>query len=344
MSDENKEVKDDTVQVSEVSVAEPSAFATKGLLPQELEMAEKHGLVIEEADKVDESSKEEKDGEHKVDTEPKTEEDTGEKEKEEVTPTFEDVEKNEDKLKKYNPNEQALYWKYKADKKKRQKAQKESEEWRAKYELNSVKDSSHAQKVKKISEALKGETTVEALLAIIGEESEDTTPVTKADLKRLESAKTEKQKVTEDEANFRKERLETAESIGKSKYDNFEELTTMANEVVSSDKTGTYRSVLDAAFSDINLDEGELIERVVTIAKLSPNYGKKKSEETTEEKTDVDRAIKNSKKKVSSASVGSGGGKRNVSHEDLTVDDAAKLTTTQWMKLPDKVRERLLMQ
>lgn len=354
MSEETKPVEETTVEIAEVTKPEPTSFATDGLLPQEVEMAEKHGLVEKE---VDESSKEEKkeektDGEHEEQSESETDKDSGKKEDEgeekkveEKSPTFDDVEKNEDNLKKYNPNEQALYWKYKSDKRKRQKAQKDYEELKAEYELSSVKDKS---KVNKISEALKGEgITVEALQAIIGEATEGGEALTKAEYKKLESAKTEKAKDTQEENQFRTERLKTAEEIGKTKYGNFEELTILAQEVVNSDSTDTYKSVLNAAFSDKDLDEEQLVERVVTIARLSPNYGKKKEEVKSEEKkpeTDADRAIKNSKKKISSAAVGSGSSSRTISHDDLTVDDAAKLSASQWMKLPADAKKRLLME
>ena len=345
-----EKVAETTVEISTPTKVEPKTFSTDGLLPQEVKMAEKHGLVKT----IDESSKKEDkaDGELKVEPNVKTpsiqEEEKGEKGKEvEAKPTFEEVQKNEDNLKKYNPNEQALYWKYKADKKKRQEAQKDAEEWRAKYELETLQGNV---KIKKISEALgKGEVTIEALQAIIGTNSEDDVPLTKSEFKKLESAKEVKEHETKRELQHRAERISTAEEIGKTKYENFDELTTLAKQVVDSDKTDTYKGVLEASFSDIDLDEEQLVERVVTIARLHPDYGKKKSDsskkEPAEEKkeTDVDRAINNSKKKISSASVGSGGGKRNVSYDDLTVEDAAQLTTAQWMKLPDAVRKRLLM-
>jgi len=335
--------KETTVEIIGQVDSKQDTFTSDGLLPQEVAMAEKHGLIK----KVDEKSKKEEtaDVEHKVEPEVKPE-DIKEEKKEEVKPTFEEVQKDESNLKKYNPNEQALYWKYKADKKKRQEAQKEAEEWRAKYELESVKEKS---KVKQIAELLKGDSvTVEALQAIIGEKTEDDVPLTKAEFNKMESAKELKEVETKKEHQLRTERIATAEEIGKTKYTNFDELTNLAKQVVDSDKTNTYKDVLEASFSDIELDEEQLVERVVTIAKLHPEFGKKKSEKTEvkpEEKkeTDADRAINNSKKKISSAAVGSGGDKRIVSYDDLTVDDAAKLTTAQWRKLPDAVRKRLLM-
>lgn len=329
------------VEIEEnISEPEPTAFAVDGLLPEEVEMAKEHGLLKEVEEKSKEDLRTKDDGseketdEHEEQPEPEAEEDTSEEvktdEKEEKVgehPTFDDVEKDEGKLKKYNKNEQALYWKWKTDKKKKQAAIREKEELRAKYELDKVRGISLAQKIEKIQEALKGEVTVEQLQSIIGE--------------KIEEPKEEKEdKSAEIE---RAERIELTEKIGNSRYDNFEELTQLAAEVVQTKKT--YQKALEAAFTDPNLDESDLVEEVVALAKLHPNYGKKeepKSEKKTED-TKVDRAIKNSKKKISSAAVGSGT-KRNISPEDLTVDDAAKLSPEQWSKLPDRVRERLLMQ
>jgi len=337
-----------TVEVVEIETAEvkEESFETDGLLPEEIEMAREYGFVEEKSDKPEE---EKKDGEHAEQPEPKSEENISKEEEKKVEPTtFEDVEKDEGKLKQYNPNEQALYWKWKSDKKKRQQALKDYEDIKAQYELRQVRETSLANKISKVQQALKGDNiTVEMIQEIIGSESTEPkeAPLTRSELERIEAEKETKKQDVERVSKDRAERIETAEKIGKTKYQNFEELTNLANEVVSSDKTGTYKDVLQAAFLDKEIDEVDLVDRVVTIAKLHPEYGKKK--ETSEKKEDpkmVDRAIQNSKKKLSSAAVGSGNNKRVISHDDMTVDDAARLTTEQWLKLPDSVRQRLLMQ
>ena len=98
---------------------ESTEIDLEGADPREVEMAKEHGLV----------PKEEDNGEHKEQSEPKTTEDTkkqaeegSEEEVEDKTPTFEETEDNEELVDKYNPNEKALYWKWKNDKKKRQDA------------------------------------------------------------------------------------------------------------------------------------------------------------------------------------------------------------------------------
>lgn len=337
---------DGTVEIIEEEGQTEEKFDTEGLTDGELELAKSHGLVKEEK-KFEEKPKESvvvEDGEHQEQSEPKTEEDS--EKKEEVRPaTFEDVENDENRLKEYSPNEKALYWKWKADKKKRQQAQRDFDELKAQYELQGVKDSVAERKLNLVREALQGEDlTVEKLNAILGDTVHKDEVLTKSEFNRLqleqETKKQEAQKLNQRQA----ERLQVAENIGKSKYENFDEIVTLANEVVASDKTGTYRGVLDASFSDKEVDEEDLVERVVTIARLNPKFGKKKdsvSAENAQPETNVDRAIKNSKKKISSAAVARSG-KRVVAHDELTADDAAKMTTKQWMELPDRVRERIL--
>ena len=104
--------------------------------------------------------------------------------------------------------------------------------------------------------------------------------------------------------------------------------------------------MLETSFEDTEISEEEVVEQIATLAKLNPNFGKKKSDGDKKEptETDADRAIKNSKKKISSAVVGSGGGKTTVSEDDLTVEQAEKLTPSQWRKLKDSTRQRLLME
>lgn len=341
MPEDTKEnTEQETVEITEtIDVAEPTAFATDGLLPQEVEMAKEHGLVKEPKD--DKEVKEEKDEQQK---QPETE---AEDNKDEVKPTFEQVEIDEDSLKKYNKNEQALYWKYKSDKKKRQRAQKDLEEYKATYDLGTLKERN---KIKKISEALSNkDITVEALQEIIGGTTEkaDDAPVTRSDLKELKAEEDRENKKLSDAEEERKERIETAENVGYSKYgkEEFEELTRLTTEYVNTPAGKTYKKLLETSFNDTDVSEDVIADQVATIAKLNPNFGKKKEEvkeEPKKEETEADRAIKNSKKKISSAAVASSSSKRRISEDDLTPDTAETLSPSQWSKLKPSTRKRLL--
>ena len=189
------------------------------------------------------------------------------------------------------------------------------------------------------------ELTVEKLLAIIDEgghvsEEQDDRPLKRSDLDIIEQEKRVKLEAESKVVNEQKERLAIAENIGKTKYKNFDDLVNLAKEVVAEDKTGTYQEILNSALSDPNFDEEKLIDRVVTIAKLSSKYGKESA--SAEKKESVEKIIDNSKKKVSSASIGSSGGKRTISEEDLTVEDAAGLSAAQWARLSQQTRKRIL--
>jgi len=311
------------------------------LSAEERVLAEKHG--IKEKEKVEDEHKEQQESAAKSGNEEK-------EVKEEVTalPTFEEIENNEEHLSKFNPNEKALYWKWKNDKRKRQDAQRKADELQARLELETVKDKSSSIKLKRIKEVLgaDSEITVDKLLGIIedsgGETNEENNrPITKADLDKIESEKLRKINEQTKQTDEQKQRLAIAEQIGKTKYKDFDNIVNLAKEVVFNDKTGTYQEILNAALSDPNFDEEKLIDRVVTIAKLSDKFGKD-STNAPEKKEKVEKVVENSKKKISSASISSSGGKRIIVEDDLTVEDAARLSPDQWIRLSPQTRKRIL--
>lgn len=328
------------IEIAEDVVEETPEIDLSELSAPERAMAEKHGIK---------ETKKEENGELKINNSD-AKEGVVEEKKEPVVeqlPTFEDIENDEKHLEKYNANEKALYWKWKNDKRKRQDAQKKADELQARIELETVKDRASAIKLKKISDALRspdGEITVEQLTRIIEGDSEtredDRQPLTRADLDKIETEKKQKLEEQDRQSKEQKERLAIAENIGKTKYKNFDDLVNLAKEVVLEDKTGTYQEILNLALSDPNFDEEKLIDRVVTIAKLSSKYGKESA--SAEKKEKVEKVIDNSKKKVSSASIGSSGGRRTIAEDDLTVEDGARLSADQWIKLSPQTRKRLL--
>ncbi len=311
-------------------------------LPEEVKLAEEVGLTPKE---------EEEDGEHAEHSEPETSKDkeveTKEDEKEvEETPTFDDVEQDEKLLDKYDSNAKAFYWKWKNDKHKRQEAQKELEELKANTDLDTLKQNVYGKKLDAIKVALADpDLTVEKLQAIIDSQqpAEDkSAPLTKADLEDIKLKEAKEEELKEKQTREFATRVLTTEKIGKAKYDNFDDIVKLAQDVVDNDKSGTYQEVLANAFSDENINEEALMERVINIAKLSPQYGELGKSVKAEDKNKVDRAIKNSKKKVSSAAVGTSGSKRIVNEDELTPDDASQMSTTQWIKLKPETQKRLL--
>jgi len=336
MSEEAKIIIDETEEVENEDIE----LSTDGLSEQEIALAKETGFLKEEEEKKEEE-KEEEDGEHEKQSESESEEDSEDDEQEEGEEeevnkdpdNFDEMEKIHEKNEKkfhntFSPNQKALYFKMKAEKHKRQETEKRLKLLETELEKNSSSVVIN-EKLKKIQEALKGETvTIESLESIINEEVKE--PEKKNELNNAEDI----QKKIATKAKF-------AEDIGQSKYKNFDAISKLAKQVIKNDKTGTYQKLIDDAFVNDNIDESMLVETVVNIARLDPSYQKVSESVDTGKKEKASRVIKNSKKKLSSASVNGASGKTIVSESQITVAQAAKLSTEQWNRLSEKTRERL---
>ncbi len=302
-----------------------------GVTETEIEKAKEHGLLKEE---VEEENKEE------VEEKPKEEV----KEKEDLLETLDSFEKVHDvfvnkpeefrKFPKYVKalyhNSKGLYKQAKSELQRRQSLESESE-------LNAVKNKGALIKLDRIKETLKKENlTVEDLEAIINDVQE----------KQEEKVEPEKEEGLSDEkAKYVQEKLQDAEQLGRVEVDHFDEVLNIAQEVVN--EKPRYRTLLQQALIDEETSEKDVVDLVVDIAKLSDKY-KDLSEPKEEDKKTVsstsERIIKNSEKKPSSASVGSGGGRVKKSYAELTPEDAVNMSNEDFMKIPDEHRRRLLHQ
>jgi hypothetical protein len=313
------EDKQQTFEIEEPEVETQVEITEENTSKQEFELAKKHGMVKEE--KVDE---------HKVEPVVRTD-DTKVKEEEVESPTFEQVEAKEELVEKFNKNEKALYWKWKTDKQKRQSLQKEKEDLQADYELDKVKHGVYKARQDKLSELINSgaELTVEQIKQVLEEG-------------KIEDKPREKKP----EIDVLKEKIQTkasfAEKIGQSRYENFQEISNLAKEIITEDKTGVYQQLIDNAFTSDKVDETTLVEQIVNIARLSPKFASLGKSGTPEEKREAAKVIANTSKKVSSASITGGGGKRVVSEDELTPDDVARFSSDQWRKLSKETKERLL--
>lgn len=313
-----------------VEQAKEGQTADEELSPGEIELAKKHGIIVaDEEEKPEEGKVEVEDGEHKELPDAKTKEDGGKKEEVE-NPTFDQVEADEKLIDKYGKNEKALYWKWKTDKHKRQEAQKEANELKEKLK-EAVDSGVSGKKLDRIKDLLKtpDSLTIEALQAVLDEKIE---PEKKDH--ELNNAQAIQQKVAI-KAQF-------AEKIGSAKYDNFDKISNLAKEVILADASKTYQKLIDESFLNDDVDENMLVERVVSIARMSPKFNEVVNQVDPEAKKKADRIIENSKKKVSSASMTGASGKRIISESELTVEQATKLSTQQWNKLKPETRERIL--
>jgi hypothetical protein len=335
-----KEVEEVLVEVPTVVEETNESPDLTSLSKEEIEIGKKHGLIKDEDAKSEKSG--EDDNAEKAEKPDADKSDDKESEEVEVgdPATFEEMEevlnKDAEKFhKKFTPNAKALYFKHKKERQERQRIAKEFEELKAGSELASVKEGANASKLKKINEALGSEDlTIEKLKAIIGEIEE---PV-KDEPKAKEDAK-----VTADKVYM--QRVDLATQIGRSKYKNFDQISDLVQEMVKEDQD--YASIVSTAFQGLynnKVDEEAVVEKVVKIAKLSPKFKELENNVSSDKKEDVNRAIKNSNKKLSSASL-SGSGKSNFKSEDtLTPEDVVNFSTSKWMGLSKKTRDRLLQE
>jgi hypothetical protein len=328
--DKNEEV---LVEVPENIEENETSQDLSGLSTEELEIAKKHGLIEEKEDVKAEDDKAE--GEDKK--EEKSEDDDTVLDPDSFEAMDKVLEEDKDKFhKKFTPNAKALYFKHKKERNERQRIAKELENVLAEKELSVVKESANKAKVNKIAEALKKENvTVEDLLKIIGDETAEPTE----EVKRAEESK--KNIEAEKQRQYR-QRMELAEQIGKSKYEDFDKIADLAKEV--AEKNPRFMKSLGEVFLDNNIDEEGIVEEVLFIAQRNPKFKDIAKKVDPKSKEEVSRAIKNSNKKPSTASLGSTGTSYLKSEDSLTPEDVVNFSTQKWMSLSKKTRDRLLME
>lgn len=341
----------DQVEAKEVEIIETSAPVVEEkidiaeLSPEEQSMAKENGIVpkedvVDKKDVVEEKKK-----------------------------SFEEMEANEKgSIGEYTKNEQALYFKWKNDKKARQEAQAERDlkiiqEKVLRTELDKSREEGNLTiaKLNAINNLLNGDPdniTIEAIQEILAsgvkKAVEEEKPLTKSDLLAIEKEKEEKEKLASEQSKNFEKKLNDLEEYGKNRFENYEDIITSATEVLSGkcelpkliDIKNISKQLIEK-INDPNSDEDDVSDFVLEIAKFNPNYGKKKVEPSakSEKKVsseDIDKIVKNASKGASSATVNGGNARRVVSHDNLTIEDAAKLTPEQYNKLPKEVRARLL--
>jgi hypothetical protein len=329
-----------------VTVQEPVADAPQGdeLSPQELELAKKHDIKVDDVKPV-------------VDEKPKAED-----KKPDAEIPVEDLDSFEKLHDLYQAKPEAFY---KLPKNIKQlyhsqkglyKRMKDEEEKRKSYEdeagLKKIQDSVARIKLDRIKARLAAPEglTVEEMQELIDEKKEiqnDEKPLTKKDLEDFDAKKqTEAQKQQQADEERRKvvaEKIKNTESyaidniddLTSSKYDNFDDVISLAQEVMKS--KARYVNVFIQALNG-DASEQEIAEILVDVAKLNPKWGQSVK---TDKKNDeaVDKLVKNSAKQQTSAALAGGRGTRDIHiSEDMDPEDAAKV----WDKIPRDVRHKIL--
>ena len=140
-------------------------------------------------------------------------------------------------------------------------------------------------------------------------------------------------KVTAAEA-FAKENIK---DLSAGKYSNIDDVIALAQELTATKPR--YAKQINDAFADDSMTEAEVVEVIFDIARLNPKWG---TTAKAENNGDVEKMVKNANKQQTSAALSGGKGSRVVTMDDLTPEDAAKLTQNQWNKLPREVKDRIL--
>jgi hypothetical protein len=243
-------------------------------------------------------------------------------------------------------NSKGLYKKLKEEEERRKDVE-------GKFEFNKVNDSVSRVKLDRIKARLANPDglTVEELQELIGIEQkiEDDKPLTKKDLEAIEAtklSKAEEEKVVAAEKQAKLgEKVLAAEAFAKEnikdlsagKYTNIDDVIALAQELTATKPR--YAKQINDAFADDSMTEAEVVEVIFDIAKLNPKWG---TTTKAENNGDVEKMVKNAGKQQTSAALSGGKGSRVVTMDDLTPEDAAKLTQNQWNKLPRDVKDRIL--
>lgn len=289
-----------------------------GFTPEEIEMGVKQGLIKEKK-----AEPQKKEVEQEIEKAP---------EAEKKVIDDDDLEAEHERIKDYNANEKALYFRQKKERQKRQKVESERDFLRAQLLALQKK------------EAAKIEPEIEP--------EDEEKYVTVADQKRKQAEEDKKKAEQEaeqarinSEAQRIKARLAEQEEEARELDPNFDKICDLAREVMSKQSSGRYAKELVAIAAD---PEGNAPEFIYEVAQLHPEYqkvknGKSETEkaETVKKSNNIDRIVANTQKRQSSAAVG-GGGSRTVSLDDLTIADVETMSQEQWNKLPQATRDRLL--
>jgi hypothetical protein len=238
-------------------------------------------------------------------------------------------EKEEAIVKNFNANEKKLYWERKKERIKRQEAQREKE-------LTAIQLAAAKREIELLKTgAPKSVEDSEEKEAQIDEDDERI--MTVGEFKRMQKAKAEEAERSNAQAQEIIKRVEVQEVEAKAKYADYDEVTKLAAEVIKTNRA--YARVLAQAASDPNENVAEVAYH---IGKLHPKYGKAGEPVKKTENNQINRAIKNSEKRVTSAAVSGGGGKTAIGEADLTVEDVAKMNPREYAKLSPETRERIL--
>lgn len=300
----------------------------EGFLDEEIDLAIKHNII----------KKGQKDGEHDGKQPDAAKKDDPKVDQSKIDleslDSFEKVheiyEKHPDKFRQLPTNVKALYHNSKGLYKKAKVEEQKRIDVEKKFEYDSLKQKAAEIKLGRVREALKKDNlTVEDIESILGD--------------GVQEKKAEEVKEPEvDRTQMIQMRIAEVDKLGRVEHEDFDRLVALAQQVVQA-KPRQLRLLQDALNDDAT-SEKEIVDLVVDIARLHNDFEKKaEKEQPVKAQIDekVDRMVKNSQKKPTSASIGGGTGSRTKSFDEITPEDVARMSLEEYKKLPEPVRRRL---
>jgi len=281
------------------------------------------------------------------------------------------------KLNSYNDNERALYWETKKNRRKRQEAEtardyalvqlKAKDQLIAELKSGKVKSEPEPEEKDPLDE-LDDDAMLTKKDYVALQKSRDDKERKKQE--KIEAEQRQQQQVVS-------ARLQEYEIKGKQDYKDFDKVVSLANDLIAnnekifsvtqneneSDEEYESRSLtiskkkakVTKMIRDwfIAVDRGDdsfgytPADLAYEIGTMHPDYGKKKEDESKgkEQKMDdakTEKVIENASRRMSSASVGGGSGKRVVSADELSLRQIAELSEAEFAKLPKVVRDKAL--
>jgi hypothetical protein len=335
-----------TIVIPEEKAVEPKVEMTAdnmkeaGFSPEEIAMAEEQGQIKKPAVKSEaDIKKDEAEAKAKLEADKKP---PIPKKDEELT----DEEEHEKVNALKTPNEKAMYWKQKKERKGRQEAQRERD-------LLKIKNA-------ELEKKLKEKETPAPELDEFGNPIVDDPDrlITAAELDKRDKDKKEKEAVAKQEEQEKDKqaqaKLKNIYEQGRTKYADFDSTMKLAKVVLDTNTSFKVKSKFDAYLTALasNDDDSEEVAADIAyeIGKLHPDYkpgtsdtSVKDDKKTETEKANLKKILANQEKPKSSAALGgSGGGNRIIAEADLTPADVAKLTQKQFDGLSKNTQDRIL--
>lgn len=335
-----------------------------GLHTAEIEAGKKMGLFKESAKEPKAEEKEE------VKADPKEEE----KRKAENSDIRELVDKDlepEDEaeaVKDFKPNEKALYWKFKKEKRSRQRLEAEVKDLRDK-QSSGDKTQAVVEELRREIAALKAVKKAEDVEEEGTAEDDLDRPLTKRELMQLEQKRAEEYRQAQNEQQKRMEatrqRLDEESDKARTRYDDFDRVMELSAEVIKKadeffPNGNPHRKKAEAVYkrlkyamenpdqfsddygpADIAYELGELHPRFKSQSApdSASSSGKQEPGLTPDQ---MERLKRNASRPPASASVSGGAGRRVVSEDDITPDMAVGYSMKEFSKLSPKTKARLL--